>query len=268
MDKEITDIDRKQFFKKFKKLGWGNDAQSVNVFNFMMDAKKQVPSDSILLDLGAGQCRYKFFFKHCYYLAVDFAKGDSRWDYSKLDFVGDICNLGFIRDESVDFCLNTVTLEHLSEPSLFFAEIRRILKPAGRLFLYAPFVSDEHQVPYDFFRYTSYGLKHLCQKNGLRVISLKPSNGSLYTGIRLATSTIINTKSKNILINLFLKCLKGIFKFILTPLFDCLEVYSISNTFPLVWLLVAEKEGKIEKCKRYANKQQAIESITCKKGKK
>lgn len=237
-------MERKELFKRFKKLGWGNDAQSINIFNFIMDAKEQIPQDSILLDLGAGKCRYKFFFEHCRYLAVDFGKGDSQWDYTKLDFIADICNLSCIKDESVDFCLNTVTLEHLNEPFLFFAEVKRILKPGGRFFLYAPFVSDEHQIPYDFFRYTSYGLKYLCQKSGLSIVSIKPSNSTLYTGISLATSAIINTKSQSIFINLFLKCLKGIFKFMLIPLFNSLDAYSKSNTFPFCWLLVAEKEGQ------------------------
>ena len=125
-------MDRGECYKRFGQLGWGDDSQSLSVFNFLMHAREQVPPGSVLLDLGAGECRYQFFFEHCHYLSVDFAKGDSQWDYSKLNLVGNITDLAFISDASVDFCLNTTTLEHLSEPSIFFAGVHRILRPGGK----------------------------------------------------------------------------------------------------------------------------------------
>lgn len=98
---------------KFKQLGWDGDAQSVSIFNFLTNAARTINEKDILLDLGAGECRYKFFFEHCHYLAVDFAKGDISWDFSQLDFLGDITRLDFVRDSSIDFCLCTTTLEHI-----------------------------------------------------------------------------------------------------------------------------------------------------------
>jgi len=237
------DGERKKFFEQFRALGWDNDPQARSVFGFLMDARKQIPEDSILLDLGAGECRYSFFFKHCRYLSVDFTKGDAGWDYSKLDLIGDVCRPHFVKDDSVDFCLNTTTLEHLSEPVLFFKEVKRILKPGGKLFLYVPFVADEHQAPNDFFRYTSYGLRHLCDKSGLKVVSLYGSNKPLYTGIRCAHRSLGQADSGNIFVKVLLKSLRGFFRFLLFPLFDRLEVYSTADNFPTVWILIAEKDN-------------------------
>ena len=74
-------LDEKDIFNKFKKLGWSNDSQSKTIFNFLMKVHKQVKSNQILLDLGAGECRYSFFFDNCYYISVDFAKGDRSWNF-------------------------------------------------------------------------------------------------------------------------------------------------------------------------------------------
>jgi len=217
-----------------------------------------------ILDLGAGQCRYKMFFQHCHYLAIDFGKGKEGADYSKLDFIADIVKIPFIRDNSVDFCLNTVVLEHINEPSIFLSEVERILKPGGRLFLYAPLISDEHQVPYDFFRYTSYGIKYLCQESRLKVVSLEPSNGPLETVINLVPPALSQVKSRNIFILAILYFLKALFKFLLVPLFQRLDIYSTRRTFPFCWLLVAEKEGQKERLgKSSSNRDEVIRSIIC-----
>jgi hypothetical protein len=45
-------------------------------------------------------------------------------------------------------------------------EYHRVLKPGGMLFLTAPMAHMEHQTPYDFFRYTSYGLRSLAERAG------------------------------------------------------------------------------------------------------
>ncbi|MEJ7767037.1 MAG: hypothetical protein WKF89_04450 [Chitinophagaceae bacterium] len=51
----------------------------------------------------------------------------------------------------------------------------RFLKFNGRLLLTVPFAWNEHEIPYDFARYTSFGITHLLEKNGFRIIELKKS---------------------------------------------------------------------------------------------
>jgi SAM-dependent methyltransferase len=57
-------------------------------------------------------------------------------------------------------------LEHVFNPDDFLGEINRVLKPGGKLLLTVPFVWDEHEQPYDYARYSSFGLKSLIEKNG------------------------------------------------------------------------------------------------------
>jgi len=254
-------LDEKDIFNKFKKLGWSNDSQSKTIFNFLMKVHKQVKSNQILLDLGAGECRYSFFFDNCYYISVDFAKGDRKWDFSKLDILGDITKLNFLRDNSVDYILNTVVLEHINEPHKFLKEVARVLKPGGRLFIQAPFLFAEHQVPYDFFRYTSYGLRYLMKQSGLKIISLDPTNSPLYTGSRIASYSLQVAAGNNIPVKVILLFLRYFSKLLL-PLFDKLEPYIEKHNLPLGWILVAKKEGN-SIMKKHTSREQAVDSIIC-----
>lgn len=126
--------------KDFLALGWGNDEQSNSIYNFLADASREISSDAYIIDIGAGQCRFKPFFNHCHYIAVDNKCGDENWDYSKLDVIDDVVHLKKIKDETFDYALCTTVLEHIDDPATFFKNIARILKPNGKLFLYVPFI--------------------------------------------------------------------------------------------------------------------------------
>jgi SAM-dependent methyltransferase len=54
-------------------------------------------------------------------------------------------------------------------PDDFVQEIRRVLRPTGRLLLTVPFVWDEHEQPWDYARYSSFGLQALMKRHGLAV---------------------------------------------------------------------------------------------------
>ncbi len=85
-------------------------------------------------------------------------------------------------DSSFDVVMTTkVILEHISEPELFLREVNRVLKNGGEAFLLAPFITIGHQAPYDFFRYTEFGLKYLFKKTGLELVSLDRSNSDFMT---------------------------------------------------------------------------------------
>ncbi len=144
--------------------------------NFVANAAKEIPEGSTVLDAGAGECRYASLFSHCSYLSIDFAKGDSRWNYRRLSMIGDLLFLP-IKNASVDIILCTQTLEHVNEPVLLLKELSRALKPGGRLYLTAPQGWPIHQAPYDFFRFTYYGLEHLLNKFEFTAEFIRPQGG-------------------------------------------------------------------------------------------
>lgn len=76
------------------------------------------------------------------------------------DVVDDISQSSF-PDGSFDAVVIMEVLEHVRDPFRAASEIYRLLKPEGRLVLSAPFIFPLHDRPYDFFRFTKYGLAHI-----------------------------------------------------------------------------------------------------------
>ncbi|MGQ9523725.1 MAG: class I SAM-dependent methyltransferase [Armatimonadota bacterium] len=146
---------------------------------FVRQASTVVPTGALLLDAGAGEGRYKDLFAHCRYIGADFALGDPSWDYSGLDVVCDLACLPF-RASTFDAVLCTQVLEHVPEPAQVLSELSRCTKPGGLLVLTAPLTSEEHQQPYDFYRYTSYGLTYLLEKAGFCVEGIERLGGHLH----------------------------------------------------------------------------------------
>ncbi len=49
------------------------------------------------------------------------------------------------------------------------------MKKDAQILITVPFCWNEHEVPYDFGRYTSFGIKHLLEKHGFTVIENRKS---------------------------------------------------------------------------------------------
>lgn len=82
-----------------------------------------------------------------------------------------------IEDNVADTVVSFQVLEHLSEPQTMLNEAFRILRDGGYIHLSVPFQWWVHEAPYDFFRYTNYGLEHLFTKAGFIDIEIKAISG-------------------------------------------------------------------------------------------
>ena len=147
---------------------------------FVREVAANLPAGSKILDAGAGECAYKPLFAHCRYHSVDLAVGDEHWNYGHLDFVAHLDALP-MDDATYDAVLCTQVLEHVPNPQECLREMARVLKAGGKLFLTVPMAQSEHQAPYDFFRYTSFGLKHLCDQAGFGDLVIRPLGGGMFT---------------------------------------------------------------------------------------
>lgn len=137
-----------------------------------------LPSDSIVLDAGAGDQRNRTHFQHCIYESADFQKVSKR--YVENTYVCDLSNIP-VDKERYDAVVFTQVMEHLPDPAKVVNELFRVLKPGGRLFYSAPLLFHEHEVPYDFFRYTQFGVRHIFESAGFRVPEVKWLEGYLGT---------------------------------------------------------------------------------------
>jgi hypothetical protein len=57
-------------------------------------------------------------------------------------------------------------MEHLPDPLSVLKELRRILNDDGLIFFSAPFYYEEREKPYDFYRYTQFGVRLLFSEAG------------------------------------------------------------------------------------------------------
>jgi SAM-dependent methyltransferase len=146
------------------------------IHDFVGNVAASTRKGSPVLDAGAGECRFKALFGHAAYVGVDFGLGDAKWDYSKLDVVGRLETLPFA-DATFERLLSIVVLEHTPEPASVLKEFGRVLKPGGSVHLVVPHMWEEHQKPFDFYRYTSAGIRYLMENAGLRVTRIEPVGG-------------------------------------------------------------------------------------------
>lgn len=156
-----------------------------------------VPTGARVLDAGAGDQPYRKLLDHCEYEAADFEKVDK--PYAKSTYVCDLASIPVENDRYDAVLLNQV-LEHLAEPLAVLIELKRVLKPGGTMICSAPLFYEEHEQPYDFYRYTQFAWRHLLAKVGLELIELKWMEGYLGTvAYQLETAArYLPTRPRNI----------------------------------------------------------------------
>jgi SAM-dependent methyltransferase len=95
---------------------------------------------------------------------------------------------------SFDTVFCSEVLEHVPEPRRLFEEAARILTPDGVLILSTPQVWGLHEEPFDFYRYTRYGLEYLARASGLAPVEVRATCGTLaMIGQRLSSFFFYST---------------------------------------------------------------------------
>src|SRR5262245_12818788 len=118
------------------------------------DWAKTIASGSLVMDIGAGACKYAPLFAHCKYTPQD----SPDVDYTPSDATppgvsvlrSDITSIP-LEAESLDAILCTEVLEHVERPLDALTEFARLLKPNGRLFLSVPSACRVHRVPTHYY---------------------------------------------------------------------------------------------------------------------
>ena len=107
-----------------------------------------------VLDVGSKTSPYKKIIPHDRYLRLDIDASN------KPDICCDLHLLNS-HDNSFDTIIATEVLEHLYDPQKAIDNIHKTLKKDGTCILSTRFAHEYHPGPFDYYRFSSDGLKHL-----------------------------------------------------------------------------------------------------------
>jgi SAM-dependent methyltransferase len=96
-----------------------------------------------------------------------------------------------VEDASFDVVLCLQVLEHVPDPAAAVRELRRVVKPGGRVLASTHGVYPFHPNPEDFWRWTDTGLAHLFRTNAeWTSVSVRPGTGTAATVAMLVAHVI------------------------------------------------------------------------------
>jgi SAM-dependent methyltransferase len=176
-----------------------------------MGLYKAIKSNAIylkgrLLDFGCGNKPYKCLFNVNEYIGLDIEESGHSHINENIDVYYDGKTIPF-DDSSFDSIFSSEVFEHIFDLDPILAELYRVLKPGGNILITLPFVWEEHEVPFDFARYTSFGIKDLLEKQGFKIIKQEKSNNYVEVIFQLCSAYI------------YRYVLPGRFKRVLGPIF-------------------------------------------------
>jgi SAM-dependent methyltransferase len=148
------------------------------------------------LDVGCGIKPYAHLYGSDEYVGLEIDTVQNRIN-KHADYYYDGNRFPF-DDGSFDSLVANEVFEHVFNPDDFLNETLRILKPHGMVLLTMPFVWDEHEQPYDFARYSSFGIKALLERHGFEVIEQRKSIDDIRVIFQLLNTYIYKkTLTKN-----------------------------------------------------------------------
>ena len=143
-----------------------------------------------LLDIGCGNKPYQNYFSNVHsYTGCDIVQSSG-------NLVDHICpaNQLCFEDDSFDTVFSTQVIEHVSDFHGMISEAYRVLKPGGYAIFTAPFSWELHEEPYDFFRYSKYGLRDSFAKHGFEIVNIKPNGGKWAAIFQLNLNILLSTR--------------------------------------------------------------------------
>jgi SAM-dependent methyltransferase len=154
-----------------------------SILEFVARCARELEPGTRVLDAGAGEAPYRELFEHCEYRTSDWSESVHP-GARRADVIASLADLP-LADASFDAVLCTQVLEHVDDPAAVLAELHRVLRPGGGLWLTVPLTWPLHEEPFDFFRYTPYALTNLLRRAGFVDADVVPRNGYFTTVAQL-----------------------------------------------------------------------------------
>ncbi len=146
------------------------------------------------LDVGCGTKPYEKYFNSSEYVGLE-VENTIHCDDTKADYFYNGKKFPFNNNEFDSLVTNQV-FEHVFNPDDFLYEVNRVLKKDGTLLMTVPFVWDEHEQPFDFARYSSFGIKSVLEKKGFEIIEQKKIVPDFSVIVQLINAYLYKVTSK------------------------------------------------------------------------
>ncbi len=142
--------------------------------DFLVDNSRYLKGK--LLDLGCGEKPYRLIYDDVCESSIGMDVETCKHEQKYVDVFASADQIP-CEDASFDAVLCTNVLEHVANAGKAFQEISRVLKMEGYLIVAVPFLYPVHEAPYDYYRYTKYGIEHQLKKNGFIIKHSMPWGG-------------------------------------------------------------------------------------------
>lgn len=173
----VTDLSSPEYIRERLDPRPGDPAY-LHLSDLLLGLRDLIPQGAArVLDFGCGGSPYRSLFGLCTYHRADLASSGTDLDFE----YGPDSRLS-APPQDYDCVLSSQVLEHVGSPKAYLAECYRVLKPGGRLILSTHGLFEDHACPFDYWRWTVYGLKKLVEEAGFEVQQIK----KLTTGPRAA----------------------------------------------------------------------------------
>ena len=155
----------------------------------------------VILDVGCGAKPYKGkFLLSSAYIGIEIPISGHDHASSEIDVLFDGVKLPFPQDAFDCVCAFEV-FEHVFDLDSLLIEIQRVLKPGGFVVISIPFLWPEHEPPYDYARYTSWGITSILESHSFIIKSIsKTSGGILAMGQLLSQSIYMATRFRSVFV--------------------------------------------------------------------
>lgn len=168
------------------------------------------------LDIGCGVKPYRSLFKNVEsYIGLEHEGCDKVLQETDVLYDGNIMPF---QDGEFDSIICNEVLEHVFNPEVFLKEVQRVVKNNGILLFTVPFCWDEHEQPYDYARYSSFGLKYLMEKHNFKILEQHKTCSDITVIFQLINGYIY----KSILKNTRFYYIKYMFVLLLSSIFNIL----------------------------------------------
>jgi SAM-dependent methyltransferase len=133
-------------------------------FNQLAYLKHWVPKvEGSVLEIGSkdygSTSSFRDFYAGSEYVGLDMAEGKG------VDVIVDLCKgVGTLQENHFELGICCSVLEHVEKPWLFAANLTRLIRPGGRLYMSVPWVWRYHAYPDDYFRFSHRGVISLFEE--------------------------------------------------------------------------------------------------------